>query len=321
MKERKLFGMTKELFLRRYGITFIFIAMVILLSIVSPVFRTWRNWVSILQQVSTNGILALGMVFVITAGGIDLSIGSMLALTSVVVGETLIATNSIPLAIFAAIVICSIFGFINGILVARFDLFPFVVTLATQLVIRGMAYIVSGGQSKVIMHPNYRDIGLGKIGGIIPFSVLILLGVATASYILLHQTTFGRYIYAVGGNKDAARASGVNVEKTIIQSYILMGGCSAISGVILASRINASQPNIGMGYETDAIAACVIGGTSFAGGVSTIPGAMIGIFMIGIIYNGMNLLQVQSYWQTVIKGLLILLAVLLDMYLNKKRSK
>lgn len=321
MADKKYFGMTKELFLRRYGIVFIFIAMVILLSIVSPVFRTWRNWVSILQQVSTNGILALGMVFVITAGGIDLSIGSMLALTSVVVGETLIFTNSIPLAILAAIVICSLFGLVNGVLVAKFNLFPFVVTLATQLVIRGMAYIVSGGQSKVILHPNYREIGLGKIGEVIPFSVLILIGVAVVAYVLLHQTTYGRFIYAVGGNKDAALASGVNVDKTLIGSYFIMGICSAISGVILTSRINASQPNIGIGYETDAIAACVIGGTSFAGGVSTIPGAMIGIFMIGIIYNGMNLLKVQSYWQTVIKGLLILVAVLLDMYLNKKRQK
>ncbi len=321
MENKKVADASKDIFMTKYGIGFIFLFMVIIMSVVSPVFRTGRNLVSILQQVSTNGILALGMVFVITAGGIDLSIGSMLALTSVIVGETLIATDSIVIAVIVAIIACSIFGLLNGLLIAKFNLFPFVVTLSTQLVIRGAAYIISGGQSKVIMNANFREIGLGKLADIVPYSVIILFVVAILAYILLHLTKFGRYIYAVGGNKEAALVSGVNVEWTTIFSYVIMGICSAISGVILTSRINASQPNIGMGYETDAIAACVIGGTSFAGGVSTIPGAMIGICMIGVIYNGMNLLQVQSYWQTVIKGLLILFAVLLDIYFNKKRSR
>ena len=320
MESKKLASASKDIFMTKYGIGFIFLFMIIIMSIVSPVFRTGRNVVSILQQVSTNGILALGMVFVITAGGIDLSIGSLLALTSVIVGEVLIATNSIIIAVIVAIIACSVFGLLNGILIAKFNLFPFVVTLSTQLVIRGAAYIVSGGQSKVIMHPNFREIGLGKLGDIVPYSVIILSVVAILAYILLHLTKFGRYIYAVGGNKEAALVSGVNVEWTTILSYVIMGICSAISGVILTSRINASQPNIGMGYETDAIAAVVIGGTSFAGGVSTIPGAIIGICMIGVIYNGMNLLQVESYWQTVIKGLLILVAVLLDIYLNKRNN-
>lgn len=319
-EKKKNVNVGRELFFRRYGIIFIFLFMVIVLSISSPVFRTTGNIIGILQQISTNGILALGVVFVITAGGIDLSIGSMLALTSVIIGEVLTLTGSIALAALVAIVSCGLFGLINGIMIAKFKLFPFVVTLATQLVIRGFAYLISGGQSKVIMVPSFRNIGLGRWGGVVPYSILILLAVAIFAYVVLHHTRFGRYVYAVGGNREAAFASGVKVDKVVILTYVLMGIFAAISGLILTSRINAAQPNIGAGYETDAIAAAVIGGTSFTGGVSTIPGAMIGIFIIGIIYNGMNLLQVQSYWQTILKGLLILIAVLIDIYVNKKKK-
>lgn len=205
-------------------------------------------------------------------------------------------------------------------MIAKFNMFPFVVTLATQLVIRGVGYIISDGRTETLTNKAFRQIGLGKLGGIVPNSILILLVVAVIAYILLHWTKFGRHIYAVGGNMNAAIASGVKVFRTRTLSFVWMGVCSAIAGIILTSRINAAQPNIGEGYETDAIAACVIGGTSFAGGVATIPGTMIGIVIIGVIYNGMNLLRISSYWQTVTKGLLVIGAVMLDMFLNKKRS-
>lgn len=317
---RTFFGLDREQFLKRYGIVFVLLIMVAGLSIASPVFRTSGNMVSILQQISTNGVLALGMVFVITAGGIDLSIGSMLALTSVIIGAVLNSTGSIALAVIIPILACSFFGLLNGVLIAKFNMFPFVVTLSTQLVIRGMAYILASGKSITLTHPSFRKIGLGKLGNILPYSVLILLAVAVVAYILLHWTKFGRYIYAVGGNVHAAVASGVKVFKVRVMSYVIMGACTGIAGVILTSRINAAQPNIGVGYETDAIAACVIGGTSFAGGVATIPGTLIGIVIIGIIYNGMNLLKIDSYFQTVTKGLLIIAAVMLDMFMNKRRA-
>lgn len=319
-KRREIFGMSQDIFMKKYGIFAILLLMIVFMCIVSPTFRTPGNVISILQQVSVNGVLALGMVFVITAGGIDLSIGSMLALTSVVVGKVLQFSDNVLLALLLSVVVCSVFGFINGALISKFNMFPFVVTLATQLVIRGAGYILSNGKTTTLTNKGFRQIGLGKLAGVIPYSVLFLLIVAVAAYILLHWTKFGRHIYAVGGNMNAAIASGVNVFWIRTMSFVWMGACTAIAGVILTSRINASQPNIGVGYETDAIAACVIGGTSFAGGVSTIPGTMIGIVIIGVIYNGMNLLRVDSYWQTVIKGLLVLGAVMLDMWMNKKRN-
>lgn len=319
-EETLIFGLPSAVFMKKYGIFIILLIMIGFMCAASPVFRTGGNVISILQQVSVNGVLALGMVFVICAGGIDLSIGSMLALTSVVIGETLKVTDSMWLAIALSIIVCAFFGFINGVLIAKFNLFPFVVTLATQLVIRGVGYIISDGRTVTLTNKSFRRIGLGKFVQIIPNSIIVLLGVAIVAYLLLHWTKFGRYIYAVGGNINAATASGVKVFWTRTMSFVWMGVCAAVAGVILTSRINASQPNIGIGYETDAIAACVIGGASFAGGVATIPGTLIGVAIMGVIYNGMNLLRISSYYQTVTKGLLVLGAVLLDIYINKKRN-
>ncbi len=306
--------------LKKYSIGFVALAMIVALSLVSPVFLTSRNIISILLQVSLNGILALGMVFVITAGGIDLSIGSMLALTSVIIGVVLNSTGNILLACLLAVLTTTVFGFVNGYLVAKFEMFPFVVTLSTQLVIRGVAYLISGGYSQSLANMDFRKIGAGKMFDFVPYPVVMLLVVAITTYIILHHTKLGRYIYAVGGNIDAATASGVNVRVTRIASFVIMGLLAGIAGIIMTSRISAAQPNIGVGYETDAIAACVIGGTSFAGGISSIPGTMVGIIIIGLIYNGMNLLGISSYWQTITKGLLILGAVLIDLFMRKRRT-
>lgn len=311
----------RSAFMRKYGVGLVLLMMVVIMVIVSPVFRTWSNTISILLQVAINGILALGMVFVITAGGIDLSIGSMLALAGSIVGVMLTANASqIPQACALAVVACAAFGFINGVLVAKFDMFPFVVTLSTQLVIRGLAYIITGGYSLTLSSKPFRQIGGGKLFGVIPYPVLVFAFLAIIAFILLHKTRFGRYVYAVGGNMNAAIASGVNVFWTRVYTFIIMGFCAGVAGVIMASRISAGQPNVGSGYETDAIAACVIGGTSFAGGISTIPGTVIGILIIGVIYNGMNLLRINTYWQTIAKGLLIIGAVMLDKAMTKRRK-
>jgi ribose/xylose/arabinose/galactoside ABC-type transport system permease subunit len=253
------------------------------------------------------------------AGGIDISVGSMLALTSSIAGMMLPYTGNIPLTILIAVVATAMAGLLNGVLVARFKMFPFVVTLATQLVFRGAGYFVTGGYARSIEMPEFKVIGTGRLFGVIPYPVLIFAAVIALAYIILHHTKLGRYVYAVGGNINAATASGVNVKKTLVTTYIISGICCGIAGIIMTSRINASQPNSGIGYETDAIAACVIGGISFAGGVGTIPGTVMGIIIIGLIYNGMNLLGVSSYWQTMMKGLLIIGAVLLDMLLHRKK--
>jgi ribose/xylose/arabinose/galactoside ABC-type transport system permease subunit len=319
---KKILGMDHTefgIFTRRYGIGLVMILMIAVLSITSPAFRTPDNVLSVLSQVSINGILSIGMVFVMIAGGIDISVGSMLALTSSVAGMVLLKTGNIPLALFISVVSTALAGLMNGLLVAKCRMFPFVVTLATQLVFRGFGYFVSGGYAHSIEVPAFKKIGTGRLFNVIPYPIIIFFVVVVIAYLLLHLTKMGRYVYAVGGNVNAANASGVNVSKTLILTYVISGVCCGIAGIIMTSRINASQPNSGVGYETDAIAACVIGGTSFAGGLGTIPGTVIGIIIIGLIYNGMNLLGISSYWQTMMKGLLIVAAVMLDLLLRKKK--
>jgi ribose/xylose/arabinose/galactoside ABC-type transport system permease subunit len=322
-KEKRVLGMDQHdinIFMKRYGIVFVMLGMFIILIFASPNFLKPSNLINILVSVSINGVLALGMVFVITAGGIDLSIGAMLALASTTIGVVLNLTGSNILACLAAVIACGLLGLLNGVLVAGFNMFPFVVTLASQLVIRGLGFVISGGYSFALSNPTFSQIGLGKLFPWLPYPVIILLAVFAISYILLHWTKFGRYIYAVGGNINAATASGVNIFWTRTTTFVISGVFAGIAGILMTAKINAAQPNIGVGYETDAIAACVIGGTSFAGGISTIPGTLVGIVIIGLIYNGMNLIGIESYWQTIVKGLLIIGAVMLDMTINRKRG-
>ncbi|MCI9478489.1 MAG: ABC transporter permease [Lachnospiraceae bacterium] len=309
----------RQLFFKRYGIVFIMIGMILLLTFTTKNFLSYNNILNVLSTISINGCIALGMCIVITAGGIDLTVGALLAWGSIVAGLVLQSTESIALACLAAVITSALMGLLTGLMIAQFNLFPFVATLAMQLVVRGLATALSGGASFPIAVSAFTKIGLGKVFNIIPIPAVILLALIIIAYILMHWTKFGRYVYAIGGNKNAAVASGVNVYWVTVWTYVISGLFTGISSLIMTAKINASQPNIGVGYETDAIAACVIGGTSFAGGVSTIPGTVVGIIIIGLIYNGMNLIGVQSYWQTVCKGLLIVLAVLLDKAVNKKR--
>lgn len=322
-QERKILGMDQHdfsLFMKRYGIVFVMIGMFLILTFASPKFLTAANILNVLSTVALNGVLALGMVFVITAGGIDLSIGSLLALASTTIGVVLQITGDNVLACVAAVAVCGLLGFLNGVLVAGFNMFPFVVTLASQLIIRGLGFVLSGGYSFALANPTFSQIGLGKVANAIPYPILILAAVFLLSYVLMHWTKFGRYVYAVGGNINAATASGVNIFWTRTMTFVISGVFAGIAGILMTAKINAAQPNIGVGYETDAIAACVIGGTSFAGGVSTIPGTLVGIVIIGLIYNGMNLIGVESYYQIIVKGLLIIGAVMLDMTINRKRK-
>ena len=309
----------RQLFFKRYGIVFIMIGMILLLTFTTKNFLSYNNILNVLSTISINGCIALGMCIVITAGGIDLTVGALLAWGSIVAGLVLQSTESIALACLAAVITSALMGLLTVLMIAQFNLFPFVATLAMQLVVRGLATALSGGASFPIAVSAFTKIGLGKVFNVIPIPAVILLALIIIAYILMHWTKFGRYVYAIGGNKNAAVASGVNVYWVTVWTYVISGLFTGISSLIMTAKINASQPNIGVGYETDAIAACVIGGTSFAGGVSTIPGTVVGIIIIGLIYNGMNLIGVQSYWQTVCKGLLIVLAVLLDKAVNKKR--
>lgn len=307
-----------RLFMGKYGIGVILIGMLVILCIVEPSFRSTRNFINIAKQVAINGMIAYGMCLVITTGGIDLTVGAQLALAACLLGELVMKREmGILTSCILTLAVTTFFGMCNGLLIAKFNMFPFVVTLSMQLVIRGLAQVISNAQAVSMTKEAFKDIYSGFIGPI-PVPVILFLVVTVIMYFLLHWTKLGRYILAVGGNERAAMASGVSVFWTKVLAYTISGFLAGLAGIILTAKTSSAQSNLGIGYETDAIAACVIGGTSFAGGVATIPGAFIGIFIIGCIYNGMNLIGVSSYYQTIVKGAMIIAAVLFDKVLNRK---
>jgi len=307
-----------RLFMGRYGIGVILIIMLAFLIVFVPSFRAPNNFMNVLKQVAINGMITYGMCIVITTGGIDLAVGSQCALVACILGQLIMRMNmNVPLACIIAVLCCGAFGFVNGFFVAKFNMFPFVVTLSTQLIIRGVAQVISKASAISMTNALFKKVYLGYISKI-PFPVFLLIVVTILMYIMLHWTKLGRYILATGGNERAAIASGVSVFWTKVSAYTISGLLSGIAGCILTSKTSSAQSNLGVGYETDAVAACVIGGTSFAGGVATVPGCLIGILVIGFIYNGMNLIGVNSYFQTITKGSMIIIAVMLDMVMNKK---
>jgi ribose/xylose/arabinose/galactoside ABC-type transport system permease subunit len=269
---------------------------------------------NVMRQVSFNGILALGMTFVIITGGIDLSVGSTLAFAGLVsMSFSVQGNNPLPLivAVLIGLVVAAIIGFMNGVLISKFKLAPFIVTLSTMTIIRGLCLVYSNGRPVINPTDEFSVIGQGYIGNIsIPVVIFIIL--IAISILLLHFSRFGRHVLAVGGNEVAAKASGLNVNKIKILVYTLSGFFAGIVGITLAARSNAASPITGVGYELDAIAASVIGGASMVGGTGTILGTVIGAFIIGVISNGLDLLNVSSYYQQIIKGVIILVAVMMD---------
>lgn len=308
---------------KKYGSLLILVLLCIILLFTSPTFKTPQNLINILRQVSMNGIIALGTTFVIIGGGIDLSVGSIVAMTSVICGAYLsgqpVGWGIVLVAALVAILASAGVGVFNGFFISKFGMFPFVVTLSTQMIVRGVAYLISDAKSFVINSQEFKVIGKGSLLGI-PVPIVIFFVCAVIAYILLHHTKFGRYVYAVGGNPKAAIASGINLMAVRIGMFVICAVFTCVSGIITSSRVNAGQPSIGVAYETDAIAAAVIGGTSFNGGIGTIPGTIIGTLVIGVINNGMNLLKVSSFWQQIVKGFIIIGAVLLDLTISKKRQ-
>ena len=307
-----------NMFMGKYGIGIILLGMVIIIAILKPMFIKPGNLLNIFTQISINGLIAYGMCLAITTGGIDLSVGAQLALVSCILGQLVgVRGMNLGLAILIAVLVAGLFGFLNGVLISKFDMFPFVVTLSMQLIIRSIAQIISEGKAVSMAENSFKAIYSGKFGPV-PRPIIYLAIVVIVMYIVMHWTRFGRYVYAVGGNVNAAIASGVSVFWTKTMCYTISGILAGIAGVIFTSKTGSAQSNIGIGYETDAVAACVLGGTSFAGGISTAPGVLLGAIIIGCIYNGMNFLRIDSYYQSLAKGVVIIGAVLLDMVMNKK---
>ncbi|MDK0649075.1 ribose ABC transporter permease [Clostridium perfringens] len=283
----------------------------IVITIVTPNFLSVSNITNVFTQVSVNAIIAIGMTFVILTGGIDLSVGSTLAISSAVGASIVKSTGNLFLAIIVAAVIGIAVGLINGLLVSKGKLQAFIVTLATMTIFRGATLVFTDGTPISKLPEAFVKIGNGKLG-FMPIPVIITIIIAIIAVYALSQTRFGRYLYALGGNEDASRLSGINTDKIKTLVYVVSGFASAIAGVIITSRIGSASPNAGTGFELDAIAAVVIGGTSLAGGEGTITGTLIGALIIGVLNNGLNLMNVSPFYQSIVKGLVILIAVLLD---------
>lgn len=298
--------------LAKYGIYGAFVLLVMVMAMASPHFLTPVNIVNILLQTSVNGIIAIGMTLVIITAGIDLSVGSIVAL-SAVVAASFAHPGGYPLivAIMAGIGVGLAVGLVNGLLIAKKGLAPFIVTLAMMTAARGLALVYTNGRPVINLTNSYDSIGGGSLLGI-PLPVILFALTIAAGIVVLHFTRFGRYIFAVGGNPMAAKVSGINTHRILIAVYAITGALSGLAGIILSSRVMSASPAGGAGYELDAIAAVVIGGTSLFGGVGSIAGTVVGVLIIGVMNNGLDMLNVSSYWQLVAKGAIILLAVLLD---------
>nr|WP_276330808.1 ribose ABC transporter permease [Halanaerobium congolense] len=286
--------------------------LVIVLSFMSPYFLTIPNILNIIRQVSIIAIVSFGMTMVILTGGIDLSVGSMLAFSGAISAGMMVNSGlNVFLAIFIGLAAGTALGFFNGLAVAKAKLPAFIVTLAMMTIARGFTLIYTNGRPISGFNETFRFFGAGYLGRI-PIPVVIMFMFLVIIYILLKKTPFGRYIYAIGGNETATKLSGINTEKIKVAVYALNGFLAAVSGIILTSRLNSAQPMSGEGYELDAIAAVVLGGTSLSGGSGTVIGTIVGALIIAVLNNGLNLLNVSSFYQLVAKGAVILLAVFLD---------
>ena len=288
-------------------------AIILVVSIMEPDFLTLNNLFNILRQVSINALIAFGMTFVILTGGIDLSVGSILALSSAFVAGLMTDGTSAILAVLAGLIVGAIMGALNGMVISLGKVAPFIATLATMTIFRGLTLVYTDGKPITGLSQGgwFELFGRGYFW-IFPVPVVTMLIAFAVLYFILKKTTFGRYTYAIGGNEEAAKLMGIQVNKVKIMIYALSGLMAALAGIILTSRLNSAQPTAGTSYELDAIAAVVLGGTSLSGGRGWIVGTLIGALIIGTLNNGLNLLGVSSFFQLVVKGLVILFAVLAD---------
>ncbi len=305
--------------IRQYGLLIVFGIICLIISLITPQFLTISNLTIIVTQVSINALLAFGVTFVIITGGIDLSLGSIVAVSGVT-SAMLAHPDSYPvlIPIIMGLLAGLLMGAFNGFIITKSKIAPFIVTLGTMTIGRGLALILSDGRPVSNLSDSFNYLGSGTVLGI-PVLILIFILVFALCSIILSKTILGRYIYAIGGNEQAARASGINIDRVKLSVYSISGLLAGLAGILLASRITTGQPNAGAGFELDAIAAVVIGGTSTAGGRGTMAGTLIGVLLIGVINNGLDLLNVTSYYQQVVMGIIIIGAVVLDS-LNQKST-
>jgi ribose transport system permease protein len=305
-----------EIFVK-WGIYIALLLLVILMSIIAPNFFSIKNGLNIAQAVSINAVIASGMTVVILTAGIDLSVGSIVAASGVATVLLLNGDAPVAIAALAAILIGALIGLVNGAIIAYLALPAFIVTLGALTYTRGIAYSMHGGPVQIAGESGIESIGNGSIGGV-PMPVIIMIFVYWFFWFLLERTKFGRHVYAVGGNPQAARLSGINVKKVLMSVYVISGVTAGLGGLIFASRVRSGQVTAGVGYELDAITAVILGGTSLFGGRGRIFGTLIGALLIGVLSNGLVLLGVPIYTQLMIKGAVVILAVAIDTLRSKR---
>lgn len=306
------FGAKLKTFLGRYGLVLALAAVCTTLALVTDNFFTLQNLVVVVRQISINGILAVGVTLVLLTGGVDLSLGSLVALTGVV-AACFAHPGDYPflVAVAMGMLTGAACGVANGLVITQGGVAPFIATLGMMTAARGLALVVSGGKPVSNLSREFTRIGGGDLLGV-PVPILVFAVVSALAWLFLRYARWGRYIYAVGGNENAAWAAGINIKAVKVFAYTVCGTLAGLGGVVLASRITTGQPNAGVAYELDAIAAVVIGGTSLSGGVGGVGGTILGALLMGVINNGLDLLNVSSYYQQIVKGLIIVGAVWLD---------
>ncbi|MEG4348932.1 ribose ABC transporter permease [Microcoleus sp. LAD1_D5] len=298
-------------FIQVAGILPILVAICVIFSLVTPNFLSVGNFINVIRQASINIVLATGMTFVILTGGIDLSVGSILGVTAVVGVLVSLVPGLGWFAVPAALIAGVFLGLLNGSLIAYLGLPPFIVTLGSYTALRGVAYLVANGTTVINRNLNFAWIGNNYVGPI-PWLVIIAFLAVLASWFVLRRTVLGRHIYAVGGNIRAARLTGIKVSQVLLFVYGVSGLLSGLGGIMSASRLYSATGMLGQGYELDAIAAVILGGTSFTGGIGTIWGTLLGALIIALLNNGLTLMNVSFFWQLVVKGLVIIIAVTID---------
>ena len=299
--------------LKKYAVFLILVALVAVFSLLTPNFRTLSNMITILRQISMVGIISVGMTFVLITGGIDLSCGVMMGLIGVTSGVYMTSMGMpILLALLLGILICSAVGFVNGVAITYTKMPPLIATLGMMNVVFGLNYTLTNGLPVTGLPDGMKVIGQGYIWGIIPVSVIIMVAILVIGAFILNKTYIGRYIYAVGSNDEAARLSGINVNAIRVMVYTLGGAMAGVAGILMMSRLNSGQPIAGRGYEMDVITACVVGGVSTTGGEGSIAGMVIGLLVIGVLTNGMAVLGLGEFYQYMVKGVVLIVAVGLD---------
>ncbi len=299
------------------GLLLALVALCIFFACATPVFPTLLNVTNILRQVSLNAIAAIGMTMIIVSGEIDLSVGSIQALAGVTAVIVLNATGNIFVALVVALLIGVGTGLVNGTLVTRLGINSLIATLGTMAIFRGIIMVATSAVSQPVMVQGFSEIGAGDIGGI-PIPVIIAIALIVVFFFILNNTVFGRYVYAVGGNKESAKLAGLNVENIKMRVYVIGNVLFALSAFILTSRLDSGQPIAGVGMEMNVIAAVILGGVSLNGGTGSLLGAIIGVLILGVIQNGLVLLDVNTFYHDIVRGAVIILAVYLDV--RRKKS-